>query len=171
MNSSIQKIIRDLVAPKRYISCSTGFWFSGLQELKRRGGGFRESGAFLLGQRVNGIGHIQNFVFYDDLDPHCLDTGIIVFDGSYYRDLWKICRGSHMDVLADVHTHSGRPIQSFLDKTNPMIGKKGYVAIIVPRFAKNPVRSRKLGIYEYQGNHQWHSYNGWKAAKYFYIGV
>lgn len=171
MNSSIQKIIQDLAAPNRHISCSISLWFSGLKELKRRGEGFRESGAFLLGHRVNGIGYIQKFVFYDDLDPRCLDTGIIVFDGSYYRDLWKICRESHMDVLADVHTHPRRPIQSFVDKTHPMIGEKGHVAIIVPRFAKKPVRSRKLGIYEYQGNHQWHSYNGVKAAQYFYIGV
>ena len=171
MNFSIQTTIRDLVAPNRHISFSVKLWFKGLEELKRRSGGFRESGAFLLGKCVNDVRHIQHFVYYDDLDPHCLDKGIIIFDGTYYRDLWKICRDYNMDVLADVHTHPGHPIQSFLDQSYPMISKKGHIAIIVPHFAKKPVKCRHLGVYEYQGNQQWHSIVGRKAAKYLYIGI
>lgn len=170
MSFSIRAIIRDLVAPDHRISCPSSLWNMGLIELNRRGMGSRESGAFLLGRCENGKCHVTQIIYYDDLDPHCLDTGIIVFDGSYFRDLWRICRETGMDVLADVHTHPGRPIQSGLDRDNPMIGTKGHIAIIVPNLATKPVKANQLGVYEYQGNHTWKPYLGQDAKKYLYIG-
>jgi len=78
---SIRATIRGLVAPNHRLSCSSKLWRQGLTELKQRGGGKRESGAFLLGKRNGEQRAITGFTFYDDLDPHCLDTGIVVFDG------------------------------------------------------------------------------------------
>jgi len=51
-------------------------WWPLIRELKRRGGGRRESGAFLLGS--SGTQQVTHFICYDDLDPTTLDTGIIV---------------------------------------------------------------------------------------------
>ena len=65
-------------------------WLSLVWQLRRRGGGGRESGAFLLGPRMGG--RVSSFVCYDDLDPRSLDTGIIRFDGRGYVPLWKRCR-------------------------------------------------------------------------------
>ena len=171
MNFSIRAIIRDLIAPEHQISCPTLLWQKGLAELKWRGMGRRESGAFLLGRQEGEKRRITKIVYYDDLDPHCLDSGIIVFDGSYFRDLWRICRNADLDVLADIHTHPGRPIQSDTDEQNPMIGTAGHIAIIVPNMAIRSVKPHQLGVYEYQGNHTWQSYLGRNAAKFFYIGT
>jgi hypothetical protein len=170
MSFSIRAIIRDLVAPEHRISCPSKLWSTGLIELNRRGKGFRESGAFLLGRCEDDKRCIKQIIYYDDLDPHCLDNGIVVFDGSCFRDLWRICRELGMDVLADVHTHPSRPIQSGLDRENPMVGIKGHIAIIVPNLATKPVKTHQLGVYEYQGNHTWQSYLGRDAEKFLYIG-
>jgi proteasome lid subunit RPN8/RPN11 len=170
MSFSIRATIRDLVAPDHYISCPSRLWQAGLTELKQRGMGCRESGAFLLGRREGDKRRIARIIYYDELDPHCLDTGIVIFDGAYFGDLWKICRETSLDVLADVHTHPGQPIQSGSDRENPMVGTKGHIAIIVPNLAMQPVKTHQLGVYEYRGNHTWQAYLGRDAAKFLYIG-
>lgn len=171
MNFSIQAIIRGLVAPDHFLSCSKNLWYAGLTEIKHRGDGRRESGAFLLGEESYGIRRIQRFLFYDDLDPHCLDHGYVRFNGSAYGPLWQICCSSGLRVVGDIHTHPGAAIQSYVDSQNPMVAIKGHIALIVPYFAKRIVFPHELGIYEYEGAHQWKNHSGNDAAKAFYIGV
>jgi proteasome lid subunit RPN8/RPN11 len=170
MNFSMTTIIRAFVAPKHRLSCSSRLWCEGMLELRRRGNNRRESGAFLLGTRNGQRRSITRFVFYDDLDPHCLDTGIVVFDGSGYGPLWKLCRETQLGVLADIHTHGGRAIQSLLDRDNPMIAQPGHVALIAPHFAERVCKPIELGIYEYVGEHLWENMSGSAADRYFYIG-
>jgi proteasome lid subunit RPN8/RPN11 len=143
----------------------------GLSELKRRGAGRRESGAFLLGKQTDGIRRIQRFLYYDDLDPHCLDRGYVYFNGAAYGPLWQFCQSSGLSVIGDIHTHPGVAIQSSSDRQNPMVAIKGHIALIVPYFAKRTVLPHELGIYEYEGEHRWKIHTGKDAAKLFYIGV
>jgi proteasome lid subunit RPN8/RPN11 len=142
-----------------------------MRELARRGSGSRESGAFLLGQvDRRGRREVQRFAYYDDLDPHALDTGIVVFHASGYSALWRLCEETGLAVVADVHTHPHGARQSEPDRKNPMIAQRGHVAVIVPDFAQRVTRGPELGIYEYQGAHQWTDYSGDEAETYFYIG-
>jgi proteasome lid subunit RPN8/RPN11 len=170
MTFSIRTTIRELVAPKHRLSCSFTLWRIGLLELGRRGGMRRESGAFLLGMRDGDRRRITDFVFYDDLDPQCLDTGIVVFDGTGYGPLWQLCRERGRVVVADVHTHGGQARQSPDDRDHPMIARRGHVALIVPGFAQQTVGMSELGIYEYLGDHRWKDYSGRTASAFFYIG-
>jgi proteasome lid subunit RPN8/RPN11 len=171
MNYLIRAAIRDLVVPENKIRCSSWLWRQGLVELKRRGMSWSESGAFLLGTRESARCTVNQFIYYDDLDPQCLNSGIVRFNGSAFAKLWTICRDAGLEVIADVHTHPGRPFQSRTDQQNPMIGIAGHIAIIVPNLAQRVVQSKELGIYEYQGNHKWQSYLGKEASKFFYIGL
>ena len=168
---SIRTIIRGRVAPDHRLSCSSKLWKQGLMELKQRGDGKRESGAFLLGKNFGERRVIKGFTFYDDLDPHCLDTGIVVFDGTYYSHLWQLCREQELEVVADVHTHPEQAQQSSSDRAHPMIPKAGHIAVIVPNFAQHACHLSELGIYEYQGNHGWQDHSGQDARKFFYIGL
>lgn len=170
MTYSIRAIIQGFVAPDHKLSCSTKLWTQGVLELRRRGAGIRESGAFLLGKNEKGVRRILRFVYYDDLDPHCLDTGIVVFDGSGFGPLWQLCRETGMSVIADVHTHPGAPIQSGADRDNPMIALQGHIALIIPNFAIQVVQPLQLGIYEYEGSHKWINRSNRKANMYFYVG-
>src|SRR5579871_2672857 len=121
MTFSIRATIRALAAPEHRLSCSATRWRGGLHELARRGEGHHESGAFLLGRQHGGRRVVERFVYYDDLDPYCLDTGIVVFDGAGFGPLWALCRETGLRVVADVHTHGGgRARQSPLDRDNPM---------------------------------------------------
>src|SRR5258708_39717022 len=146
---SIRASIRERVAPEHRLSCSSRLWRALLHELARRGGGHRESGAFLLGKRLGGRRVVRSFICYDDLDPHCLDSGIVVFDGAGYGPLWQHCRKTRQEVVADVHTHGGSARQSSADRDHPMIAIPGHVALIVPRFAHPPTSAGHLGLYEY----------------------
>lgn len=170
MTFSIRAIIRDLVAPKHQLSCPKTVWDQGLAELHRRGNGVRESGAFLVGKVENGKRYVARFIYYDDLDPHCLDSGIVIFNGSCYGLLWSFCRETRLEVVADIHTHPGAPIQSGADRENPMVATRGHIALIVPEFARQIVSARDLGIYQYLGSHKWQNFNRQQASEFFYIG-
>jgi hypothetical protein len=144
---------------------SVQLWRKLVEQLKRRGGGIRESGAFLLG----GVGgcKVTRFIPYDDLDPTALDTGIISFQGIGFVPLWNYCRQHKMQVLADVHTHGGKWTgQSGTDQTNPMIETPGHIALIVPNFARGNKTSLKgVGIYEYLGDLEWRAWDA-KSGKF-----
>lgn len=170
MISSIRATIRAFVAPDHRLSCPERLWQEGLRELARRGGGRRESGAFLLGRHRGKRRAAERFAYYDDFDPDCLDSGIVVFDGSGYGPLWELCRATGLSIVADVHTHGGRAIQSHADRANPMVARPAHVALIVPRFAQCPVPTRELGCYEYAGGHRWHDHTGKPNGQFLYIG-
>lgn len=139
------------------IRCDGALWAEGVAELARRGGsGRRESGAFLLGETApRGARRIRRFVYYDDLEPDCLNSGCVVFQGTGYGPLWETCRRANLSVVADVHTHPYQPYQSDLDRRHPMVAVAGHVALIVPEFALGPTAPADLGIYEYLGEHEW----------------
>jgi len=141
-----------------------------MAELHRRGRGEHESGAFLLGTRDEDCGVVSRWIYYDDLEPSCLDSGVVIFEGAGYGELWRTCRETGLSVLADVHTHMGRAIQSYLDRDNPMVAVAGHIAIIVPWLAARVVPMTKLGIYEYLGDHEWVDHSGRMAEMFFHIG-
>ena len=170
MTFSIRRNIREFVAPKHRLSCSTRLWKAGLRELRRRTQGVHESGAFLLGHHEGERRRITRFAYYDDFDPHSLDTGIVVFDGSGYGPLWQLCRETGLSVIADVHVHGGVARQSTADRENPMIALPGHVALILPSLVERIFWSDELGIYEYEGEHRWKDWIGKMAGQFFYIG-
>ena len=96
-------------------------------------------------------------MLYDDLDPHCLDKGVIIFDGAGFVPLWKMCEEKHLKVLADIHSHPTNSVaQSGIDKRNAMISKKGHIALIVTNYARNYFMNFKgIGIYEYLEHNRW----------------
>jgi proteasome lid subunit RPN8/RPN11 len=139
-------------------------WRRLLHQLRRRGSGERESGAFLLGKP--GASRISRFICYDDLDETALETGIITFHAVGFVRLWEICETESLKVLADVHTHpSAWTGQSESDRTHPMIAMAGHVAVILPHFAQRTKSTLNgAGVYEYLGNHEWKTWpvkHGW----------
>lgn len=134
-------------------------WSEMVRELKERGHGVRESGAFILGSHNSK--RASRFVCYDDLDQEALSTGIVTVHAQGFVKLWQICMDEKLTVLADVHTHpSTSTDQSDSDSTHPMVAQKGHVAIILPLFAKRSARSlRGAGIFEYLGDHEWQKWS------------
>ena len=172
MNFSIATTIRQLWAPRHELSCSWWVWLRLLACLGERGRGrSRESGAFLLGHRAGGRARIIGFVPYDDLDPHCLDTGIVRFDGRFFGSLWEICKRLGVTVVADVHTHPGGPQQSDSDQWHPMISRAGHIALILPRFAAAPATRREIGMYVYQGAKKWRAVPCDQRRAFLHIGI
>ena len=172
MNFFIREIISLLLSPRHELSCSWFLWRRLLAGLRARGlGGSRESGAFLLGRTWRGRTRVLAFVLYDDLDPNCLETGIVRFDGRHFGRLWDLCREGGLSVVADVHTHPGSPDQSCSDRDHPMISQAGHLALILPRFAAAPVRRGEIGIYRYLGSKRWSAVPSARRRRFFHIGV
>lgn len=171
MNFSIAAITRRLLAPQHKLSCSRQLWRELLSALRERGRrGSRESGAFLLGRREAGRARIVGFVPYDDLDPHCLDTGIVRFDGRHFGPLWETCKRVGVTVVADVHTHPGGSEQSASDQHHPMISREGHIAMILPRFAVEPLPLPEIGMYVYLGGKRWRSVPRLRRRAFLHIG-
>jgi len=135
-------------------------WTRTIIQLRRRGAGKRESGAFLLGPKRGAPSHVTAFVCYDDLDPDAYQSGGISFHATGYAALWRHCGERELRVLADVHTHPGVSVlQSWVDQNNPMLPTVGHTALIVPNFGRTPWWSLKdVGVYEYLGNFIWRSH-------------
>lgn len=151
-------------APRPSLSMDAPFWDELLQRLCERGGGVRESGAFLLGVGDSAQRTARRVVFYDDLDPNCLNEGYVHFDGRYYGRLWEICAQESLSVVADVHTHPYGPGQSHSDKTHPMVSIPGHIALIVPNYAQGEISAADVGVYVYRGRYRWTAFRGHRAA-------
>lgn len=138
------------------VVCAIKTWSAGVEELRRRTmGGCRESGAFLLGRKEGGATRILEFVYYDDIDPNALQSGIVHFAGNKLPKLWEICRARGYGVVADVHVHPGGYQQSVSDQADPVIPRAGHFAIIIPHFACRDTKPGGIGLYEYHGNGSW----------------
>ncbi len=135
-------------------------WRRLILELRRRGQGRNESGAFLLTPQDGGSSRVTSFVCYDDLDPDAYEGGAIAFHAVGHAALWEYCGKRGLRVLADVHTHPGSYVhQSPIDQRNPMIPLQGHIALILPNFANTPWWTLdSAGVYEYLGNFEWRSY-------------
>lgn len=139
-------------------------WQEMVAELGRRGGGVRESGAFLLGDRGGDRRTVTRVVYLDDLDPNCL-TGGISFAGLAYSKLWDICDAEKRLVIGDIHTHPGSGVcQSCIDAENPMLARAGHVALILPDFATRPVEAYEVGVHRYDSS-GWTTWTGAEAAR------
>lgn len=130
-------------------------WWRLLRELRRRGAGVRESGAFVLGRRSSDVSVARALVFYDDVDPDALNTGIVRLSGHAMNVVWETCARSGLEVLADVHTHPESAGQSLSDKEHPMVATRGHVALIVPNLARRVFDLAGVGHYHYLGSKRW----------------
>jgi hypothetical protein len=162
--------IRGFAARKHRLSCNRRLWRHLLTELERRSEGRHESGAFLLGVTRKDKREVKDFIFYDDLDPGAYSSGVCILHGDAFAKLWAECRRRKMTVVADAHTHPEAAFQSCSDKANPMVAKTGHIAIIIPKYARMPVRMNGIRIYEYCGQHEWIDRSPCRAQNYFYTG-
>ena len=159
MAFSLPTLLHAVLGQPPRLVCSPRIWNRGVDELRRRTGGQRESVAFLLGNPDGRTRRIQQFLFYDDIDPHCFDHGIVEFDGSKFGMVWKRCRELKMTVVADVHVHPGHYGQSQTDRDNPMIPEGGHLALIIPHYASRHRLPGRIGVYEYLGSRRWHDHS------------
>ena len=154
MPSFTRTLWRTAFGPRPELLCDGSIWNAGTAELAKRAGGRRESGAFLLGSKTPHR-QIREFVFYDDVDPDALKTGIVLIDGRRLGKLWDHCRRTSQSVIADIHLHPGGYQQSASDQANPIIAEVGHIAIILPSFGQRGTQPGEIGIYEYVGSRTW----------------
>jgi len=157
--------------PQPLLTIEPALWQELLEELRARGEGRRESGAFLLGPTADGRPRqVAAVIYYDDLDPTSL-TGDISFSGSAYGRLWDECGQRELEVVGDVHTHPGAWVtQSPTDRAHPMLAQAGHIGLIVPNYAQTSARPRDVGVHQYLGDGRWRSSLGRDAERRLVLG-
>lgn len=151
--------------PEANLRIMRQLWLELTGELHRRTEGRHESGAFLLGTKRAAGRRATAIVYYDDLDSHAYDTGIVVLHADAFGRLWDRCGALGLAVVADVHVHGLGAGQSRADRENPMIARPGHLALILPLMARPPIRRWAVGIYEYLGEHRWRAHGGCHSAR------
>lgn len=126
----------------------------------RTGGETHESGAFLLGQVTESGRRVSDVLYFDDLHPEVHARGVVEFPAAAFRRLWAVVRQRGLQVVGDVHVHPHSARQSYMDRQNPLIAVRGHVAIILPNFARPRLRRWSVGVYVYEGDHQWQAMGG-----------
>jgi proteasome lid subunit RPN8/RPN11 len=126
----------------------------------RTGGETHESGAFLLGQMTENCHRVSDVLYFDDLHPEVHARGVVELPAAAFRRLWAIVRQRGVQVVGDVHVHPHSARQSRIDRQNPLIATRGHVAIILPNFARPRIRRWSVGVYVYEGDHQWQAVGG-----------
>jgi proteasome lid subunit RPN8/RPN11 len=136
-------------------------WAGLVLDLRKRGQGRQESGAFLLGQQTGNSAKVRKYICYDEIDANAYQHGAIAFHADGYATLWKRCKELKLDVLADIHTHPGRDVrQSHIDQRHPMLPVVGHTALIMPLFAHTRMWSLiGVGVYGYLGNFKWRTHD------------
>lgn len=135
-------------------------WTELIEHLHTQGAGIRESGAFLLGYKTEAGRVITHYLPYERLQTDALHDDYVSLTAASFAKLWDLCRAEKLSVVADVHTHRLGAGQSRSDRANPMVALVGHIAFIVPHFAQGRVQLQDLGMYVYQGNHNWMTYSG-----------
>jgi hypothetical protein len=158
-----------LLPPRAELLMSARFWTQLTDALCERTRGRHESGAFLLGTIKGGKRQVQASIFYDDL--HAYDSGIVVLHAGSFGPLWERCTALKLQVVADVHLHPGAAFQSRSDCENPMIAQMGHLAMILPNFARAPVRPEQIGLFEYRGRHRWRNLGHGSITRHLKIGI
>lgn len=139
---------------------SRHLWKEMTTELHIRSQGQRESGAFFLAHTSNPR-RIVHVVYYDDLDSISM-MGALHFRSNGFGELWDICAKGNMMVVGDIHTHPGSGVQqSAIDRANPMIDRKGHIALILPRYAADSPKISAAGVYEHLGKCHWRRLRRW----------
>lgn len=158
---SLSRFFGWITGPRPRLRCERALWSAGMTELARRTRDrTQESGAYLLGDRLrDGSCRILDFIYYDDVDPLALETGIVTIRQSALPILWEICRERGYGVVADIHVHPGWCGQSESDQANPVMLRAGHVALILPDFADGAPQPGGIGMYEFCGGGEWRDHS------------
>lgn len=138
--------------------------------MELRGGGRRESGAFLLGKSEDARRTVSHYLLHDDLEQSALDTGIIGLTSVGFRKLAEEARSLGLDVVADIHTHPREAFFSLTDRQNPMVPRVGHLAFVVPNYATGNPSVEECAMYRYAGNHEWDDLATSGRDRHVYVG-
>lgn len=135
-------------------------------DLARSGAGVAESGAFLLGTVDGDDRQVAGYLPYEAVAAQSRRRhAYVAFTAEEMARAWDYCYRNKVQVVADVHTHPGGPMQSLSDRAHPIVSLAGHVALIVPHFALRNPQPADLGVHQFLGGGRWRSLFGADAAR------
>jgi hypothetical protein len=156
---------RAMNSSRPVIEFGSGVWAGLMADLKVRGRGTRESGAFLLAQADADPPVVTGWLPYDVLAAESLRYAYVRLESDAFSQLWEFCATKKVKVVGDIHTHPKGPTQSPSDKKYPMVSFAGHVALIAPWFAQRSPMPYDVSLNIYLGGGQWESFYRHDAAR------
>jgi len=75
-------------------------------------------------------------------------------------------------LFIQLHTHPFEAFHSYTDNNYPISHRLGFISIVIPHFAKGPMKNRNTWkVYEYQGKGKWRTLGRREIMKRFVIMV
>lgn len=143
-----------------------GLYAKLVADLARSGAGVAESGAFLLGRLDGDERQVTGYLPYEAIAVQTRRRhSYVAFTAEEMARAWDHCYRNQVQVVADVHTHPGGPMQSLSDRAHPIVSLAGHVALIVPHFALRNPQPKDLGVHQFLGGGRWRSLFGADAAR------
>lgn len=150
------------MSASRELTIGQAMWGRLVGELHRRTENeSHESGAFLLGHLTDTGRRVTEVLYFDDLHADVHANGVVELPAAAFRQLWAIVKERGVQVVADIHVHPYGAGQSWIDQQNPLIAQRGHIALILPNFARPPIRPEAVGVYVYEGDHRWQVVGGY----------
>ena len=125
-------------------------WAQTLEQLRRCGGGRVECVAYWLAsldapRRVESVVHPR----------HVSTASYYEVDRAWLHDFVVSLRRNRRTAVAQVHTHAGAAFHSRTDDENALVNSPGFLSLVIPRFARAPVRGGELFLAELATDGRW----------------
>ena len=125
-------------------------WGATLDHFRRCGAGRRECVAYWVGP-ANQPGVVDRVAHPE----HEATVGFYQVHEDWLHSFWLELALSRESVRAQVHTHAGEAFHSPIDDGWPIVHTPGFLSLVIPNFATEPVAARDLYLAEIGVGGRW----------------
>jgi hypothetical protein len=88
---------------------------------------------------------------------HSATPGFYEIDQKWLNGIWFKLNEEGIAIRAQVHTHRGAAFHSRLDDLYPLMQTAGFVSLVIPHFAREPVGLQGAYLAELRPGGRWHA--------------
>lgn len=132
------------------ITVAPGLWRTTLDQLRSCGAGRNECVVYWT-SRADAVDVVD-----DEVHPHHTATpGHYETEQRWLHRWWLELAQRQRSARVQIHTHGGRAGHSMTDDAWPLVHSPGFLSLVVPRFASEPVNLDELYLVELDAVGRW----------------
>ena len=135
------------------ITLAPHVWHDTIEQFQTCGGGQRECVVYWVGPAADAS--VADEVVHPS---HEASPGDYEIDKGWLNQFWITLAERGRSVRVQVHTHAGRAFHSHTDDRWPVVQQKGFLSLVLPRFARDPApRRSELYLARLGSDFKWRS--------------
>lgn len=132
------------------LEVAAGLWTATLEQFRRCGRGRAECVVYWLA-RLETPDLVERLVHPD----HTASVGLYSVKPDWLTPFFIRLHSERCTVRAQVHTHCYEAFHSATDDDWPLVTTQGFLSLVVPRFAEEPVHMEELFLVELDEQGRW----------------